>query len=157
MQRREFLGLIGGAAVWPMLARTQQPARPVVGYLYAGAPEQSLNLQAAFRTGLIDAGFFEGRNVAIERRFANGDLSRLPELAADLVRRRVAVIVASRSSPAALAAKAASTTVPVVFSTGGDPVQIELVASLNRPGGNVTGITTLSGEVAPKRLVACTG
>jgi putative ABC transport system substrate-binding protein len=125
---------------------------PVVGYLYLGTPEMSGGHTSAFRKGLSEAGFVEGRNVAIEYRYGNNQAERFPELAAELVRRRVAVIAAMGSSAAALAAKNSTTTIPVIFETGADPVQLGLVASLNRPGGNVTGISSMNAELAPKRL-----
>jgi putative ABC transport system substrate-binding protein len=152
MQRRSFLTLLGAsAAAWPLGARAQQAAIPVVGYLNYGAPEPNANLVAAFRKGLSEAGYIEGRNVVIEYRWANDNADRLPELAADLVRRRVAVIVAAQGT-AAVPAKSATATIPIVFNTAGDPVEIGLVASLNRPGGNITGVITMGNEVAAKRL-----
>jgi putative ABC transport system substrate-binding protein len=148
MHRRSFLTLLGGAAAaWPLAARAQQAAVPVIGYIYSGSPEQL----AGFRKGLSEMGFVEGRNVAIEDRYAHSDLARLPELAADLVRRRVAVIFVA-GSQAALAAKAATTAIQIVFLTGTDPVELGIVPSLNRPGSNVTGFTAMSIEVGPKRL-----
>jgi putative tryptophan/tyrosine transport system substrate-binding protein len=151
--RRELLAALGGAAaVWPLAARAQQPAIPSVGFLYPGVPELSAGIVAAFRKGLSETGFNDGRNVTIEFRFAYNDNARLPELAADLVRRRVAVIVTPGSTPAALAAKTATSTIPVVFSIGPDPVEIGLVASLNRPGGNVTGISSMTAQLGAKRL-----
>jgi len=151
VKRRRFIAGLGSAAAFPLAARAQQRAMPVIGFLGTGSPDVSAYLVRAFRQGLNERGFVEGRNVAIEYSWANDQLDRLPALAADMVRRRVTAIVAS-SNPAALAAKAASTTVPVVFQTAGDPVQAGLVASLNRPGGNLTGVTSLGGELVPKRL-----
>jgi putative tryptophan/tyrosine transport system substrate-binding protein len=150
MQRREFIAGLGAAA-WPVVARAQQPAVPVIGYLSPGRNPPTSNLVAAFRLGLRETGYVEGRNVEIEYRFAEGHYDRLSALAAELVQRRVAVLVAS-GAPSAPAAKAATTTIPVVFSAGVDPVAIGLVASLNRPGGNVTGVTNLSIQLGPKRL-----
>ena len=151
IQRREFVTLLGGAAAWPLTARAQQRALPVVGYLSAAAPELSGVFVTAFRKGLSEVGYIEGRNIAIEYRFANNEPDRLPELAVDLVGRRVNLIAAS-SSPAALAAKRATESIPIVFRTSVDPVQIGLVAQFNNPGGNITGINDITSAIGPKRL-----
>jgi putative tryptophan/tyrosine transport system substrate-binding protein len=152
MKRREFITLIGGAAVWPLAAGGQQATMPLLGYLGSESAELSKGRLNAFIQGLTETGYVESRNVAIEYRWAEGQNDRLPALAADLVRQRVALIVTIGSTPAALAAKAATTSIPVVFQVGSDPVEVGLVASLARPGGNVTGVTNLNVELGQKRL-----
>ena len=151
MRRRKFITLLGGAIAWPIVTRAQQPAMPVVGFLGPSSPGLFTERLGAFRQGLDEAGFHQDRNVRIEDRWAGGDTNRLPTLAADLAGHSVTIMVAAGLS-ATLAAKATTTTIPIVFFLGEDPVELGLVASLNRPGGNLTGVTTLNTEVGPKRL-----
>jgi|SRR5262245_57752859 len=151
MRRRQFIRLIGGAAAWPVIARAQQPVTPVIGYLGLRSPELDAPFIAAFHQGLNEAGFIDGKNVTVDFRSAQNDYGRLSALATDLVKRRVSVIAAP-STPAALAAKGATATIPIVFQTGSDPINIGLVSSLNRPSGNATGVYQLNITVTPKRL-----
>ena len=150
MKRRAFITLLGGAAAWPLAVRAQQPALPVIGFLNSASPGGYVPMVTAFRQGLKEAGYVEGQNVTVEYRWAEGQYDRVPMIALELVGRQVAVLVAN--SPGVQALKEAITTTPIVFTTAADPVQIGLVASMSRPGGNVTGATALAVELAPKRL-----
>jgi putative tryptophan/tyrosine transport system substrate-binding protein len=152
MRRREFIALVGSAATWPLAARAQRPGMPLIGFLHSASPEPYASQVNAFRQSLKETGYVEGQNVAIEYRWAENQIARLPTLATELANRQVSVIVAGGSPVAALAAKSATTTIPIVFMNAADPVGIGLVASFNRPGGNVTGVTLLSAELVSKRL-----
>src|SRR5215211_5571731 len=152
MRRREFITLLGGAAAWPLASRAQQPTMPVIGYLSSRSPHDTSHLVAAFRRGLAENGYVEGQNVTIEYRWALGQYDRLPALALELVRQPAAVIVTTGGEPAALAAKAATSTIPIAFLLGGDPTKIGLAARYSRPGGSATGMNILTATLEPKRL-----
>jgi putative ABC transport system substrate-binding protein len=152
MRRRDFINIVGAAATWPLAAHAQQAVMPVIGLLDTGGVDSSTAFLRPFRQGLGEAGYFEGQNIAIEYRWAEGRYDRLPQLAADLVQRKVSVIAIPSSTPASVAAKNATNTIPIVFGIGEDPVRLGLVTSLGRPGGNATGINFISRELGPKRL-----
>jgi putative ABC transport system substrate-binding protein len=152
MKRRKFLGVLGSAVVWPVASSAQEPGMPLVGFISSRSPREAASALQAFRQGLGEAGYFEGKNVRIEYRWAEGHYERLPALAAEMVSLDVAVLAATGGEPSALAAKAATVTTPVVFTLGGDPVEAGLVASLNLPGGNITGTTIMTAEMGLKRL-----
>ncbi|MFZ2081323.1 MAG: ABC transporter substrate binding protein [Xanthobacteraceae bacterium] len=154
MRRREFITVLSGLMAWPLSVRAQQQTSPVVGYLSGRSPAEAASALASFRQGLGETGYFEGKNVSIEYRWAEGRYDQLPSLVAELLSRRVTVIAATGGEPSALAAKAATATVPVVFTIGSDPIEIGLVASLNKPGANVTGVTFIYTQLATKRLGA---
>src|SRR6516162_3823646 len=152
MRRRDFITFVGGTAAWPLVARAQQQAMPVIGYLSSRSPEDTADLLAAFRSGLAEGAFIEGQTVTIEYRFARGQYDRLPALAAELANKPIEVLVTTGGEVAALAAKAATSMIPIVFTIGGDPVKLGLVASYSRPGGNITGVNILTTTMETKRL-----
>ena len=152
IRRRAFITLLGGATAWPLAARAQQPAMPVIGFLHAGSPSERVHLVAAMREGLRARGYIEGQNVTVDYRWAEDQFDRLPELAAELVRRHASVIVTPAGTVATLAVKRATLTIPIIFGSENDPLQVGLVASFNRPEGNLTGVYFLSGGLTEKRL-----